>query len=144
MKVEKSFGPLLSNYEVLELLREQEAYQKSVPKDQSQVDENVQTIRFEALKYLQDSPCSVQNATAINKAITKLNEYKLTKAEKLQIINYKPRSPVDLHTLIEECEERFNEEQMDGIISLVESTLPAFKYKYELELEAEAEEEVEE
>ncbi|KAJ1658130.1 hypothetical protein IWQ61_002574 [Dispira simplex] len=130
MKVEKAFSSLLSNYEVLELLREQEAYQKSVPKDQSRDAENVQTIQFEALKFLKDSPCSVQNATVIHEAITKLNRYKLTKAEKLQIINYIPRSPVDLHT-----------EQMEEIISLIDSTLPAFKYKYELELEAEAEEE---
>ncbi|KAJ1906398.1 hypothetical protein IWQ60_012093 [Tieghemiomyces parasiticus] len=126
MKVDKAFGPLLSNYEVLTLLKEQEAYRKAQGKMESSHVANLSTIQFECLKYLNDSPCSVQSAEAVSSLLTQIKGFALTKAEKLQILNLRPRSAVELHILIEECEERFEPERLDELLEIIAASLPHF------------------
>lgn len=46
------------------------------------------------------------------------------RAEKLQLVNLRPTQPVELQLVIEEIEERFNEEEISEIIELVTKHLP--------------------
>jgi len=49
----------------------------------------------------------------------------LTAAEMVQIANLRPRSPVEVQLVVEECEERMTEEEVEELIEIVASTLPA-------------------
>ncbi|CCC69771.1 hypothetical protein NCAS_0D01900 [Naumovozyma castellii] len=51
----------------------------------------------------------------------RLNEFDLFKVEKLQIVNDFPTNMVHLYSIIEECDSRFNEEQIEQILSIVKS-----------------------
>ncbi|GFR26051.1 transposon Ty3-I Gag-Pol polyprotein [Trichonephila clavata] len=48
----------------------------------------------------------------------------INEAEKLQLLNMRPTSLVEIQLLIEESEERFNEDQMNEILGVVAETLP--------------------
>ncbi|KAJ2822053.1 hypothetical protein FBU31_004708, partial [Coemansia sp. 'formosensis'] len=86
--------------------------------------ENVNTLKFEALQYLNGTACATQSAEQISALKNGLVKYNLTKAEILQIINLRPKKPVELFLIIEECEERFGDEDVEGIMRVVTSTLP--------------------
>lgn len=48
----------------------------------------------------------------------------LTKAEKLQMLNLVPIQPVEINLVVEECEERIKEDQMEDLANqLLESKL---------------------
>lgn len=53
-----------------------------------------------------------------------LHELKLTKAEKLQIVNLLPRTMVEFYLIVEECEDRFGEEQVEAILAKIEELFP--------------------
>ncbi|XP_035222413.1 DNA-directed RNA polymerase III subunit RPC9-like [Stegodyphus dumicola] len=46
------------------------------------------------------------------------------RGEKLQLLNLRPSSLVEIQLLIEESEERFTEDQMNEILAVVTETLP--------------------
>jgi len=110
---------LLSNHEVLLLLNEiQENKQKL--KD----NKNLATIAYESIKYLEDSTSSGLNSHSIQQFLLAIKDkFRLTKAEKLQILNQRPNSLVELQLLIEENEERFSEEAMDQLLICINRTL---------------------
>jgi hypothetical protein len=110
---------LLSNYEVLLLLNEiQENKQKL--KD----NKNLATIAYESIKYLEDSTSSGLNSHSVQQFLLSIKDkFRLTKAEKLQILNQRPNSLVELQLLIEENEERFSEEAMDQLLISINQTL---------------------
>jgi hypothetical protein len=110
---------LLSNHEVLLLLNEiQENKQKL--KD----NKNLATIAYESIKYLEDSTSSGLNSYSIQQFLLAIKDkFRLTKAEKLQILNQRPNSLVELQLLIEENEERFSEQAMDQLLICINQTL---------------------
>ncbi|KAJ2558976.1 RNA-binding RNA processing protein rpp1 [Coemansia sp. RSA 1933] len=116
---------LLTNYEVYKVLKEEEELQKAT-KSSNKIKhpENVTTLKFEALQYLSNSPCTTQSSEQIASAKAQLLEYDLTKAEILQIINLRPKTPVELHLIIEECGERFTMEGLDELLEIILSALP--------------------
>ncbi|KAI7866745.1 RNA polymerase Rpb4-domain-containing protein [Spinellus fusiger] len=115
----------MSNYEVLELLNERQAFQKeALEKNPLQVyPEHLCTIQFEMSDYLKSTPCSTQTPQQVKAFLTAMKDYILTKAEKLQILNLRPKSVVELYLLIEECEERFTEEALDTMLTMITTTL---------------------
>ncbi|KAJ1821693.1 hypothetical protein LPJ56_001086 [Coemansia sp. RSA 2599] len=116
---------LLSNYEVYLVLQEEDAHHKEITeKRKIRYPENVTTLKFEALQYLNNTPCTTQTAEQIAELKNVLAEYELTKAEILQIINLRPKTPVELHFIIEECDERFGMEDLEQLAEIVVSSLP--------------------
>ncbi|PFH54023.1 hypothetical protein AMATHDRAFT_45046 [Amanita thiersii Skay4041] len=151
MEVLNKRAALLSNYEVLTLLREldSEHVAKSktahrIKKEEADVTtssgvnqaptnihgtlldttENLRTIEVEAIQYLSSDylPTNQQTPEGITQLVDKLAPYGLTKAEKLQVVNLAPTLPVEIYVIVEELEDRIGD-QMDTVISLVQSSL---------------------
>ncbi|KAJ2726132.1 RNA-binding RNA processing protein rpp1 [Coemansia sp. Benny D115] len=116
---------LLTNYETLLILQEEDERHKQIKtKRHIKYPENVTTLKFEALQYLNNTPCTTQSEEQIANLKSQLVEYELTKAEILQIINLRPKSPVELHLIIEECGERFEMEDLEQLLAIILEALP--------------------
>jgi len=145
MEVVNPRAALLSNLEVLHLLRQLEAghlaSQKSAlkikkegeqagsqnpknPAQDDQVSENLRTIEVEAIQYLTASyqPSLSLSEAGVEKLVKSLAPFGLTKAEKLQIVNLVPTEPVELYTIVEELEERLGD-QMDTVLNIVRNSI---------------------
>jgi len=145
MEVLNHRSALLSNYEVLTLLRELESDHLARTKTalrikkeeelagntnariQAQSDdicENLRTIEVEAIQYLSSDfqPTSLQSEAGITELTRNLSAYNLTKAEKLQMVNLAPTEAVELYVIVEELEDRFGE-QMEDMLNTVKSSL---------------------
>ncbi|XP_035691818.1 DNA-directed RNA polymerase III subunit RPC9-like [Branchiostoma floridae] len=121
MEVVNDQAAMLSNYEVFSLLKEIESKGK---KKKSRAQQNLATITYETLKYLSNTPCTLQNPEMVAEFMEALGPYNLTKAEKLQLLNHRPSSAVEIQLIIEESEERLTEEQIDELLQLVADKLP--------------------
>lgn len=53
-----------------------------------------------------------------------LQPFGLTRAELLQVLNLAPVSEVEVHLIVEECEERLNEQQVADLIAVIGKHLP--------------------
>lgn len=135
----------LSNCEVNELLKQtkQDLTVKLTKKKQQQaqnsadsaavdpaninIDKHLPTIVYESLRYLEKTPCVNQTPELVKQFLQKLkeSEFKLTKVERLQIINHHPKTAVELQVLIEDAEERFTIEQIDKLLDFINDNLPA-------------------
>ncbi|KAJ1950524.1 hypothetical protein FBU59_000639 [Linderina macrospora] len=119
---------LLTNYEVLLVLQEEDARHKDIQatasRHHARYPENVTTLKFEALQYLNNTSCTSQDGAQLSGLKERLREYELTKAEILQIANLRPKAPVELYLIIEECGDRFQAEDLDAMLEIVASELP--------------------
>jgi len=147
MEVQNPRSALLSNHEVLTLLRELDgdniARTKTalhIKKEEDSsgnvvgragydpttdyVSENLRTIEIEAIQYLSADfqPTLSQTSAGITKLIKDLAPFELTKAEKLQVVNLAPTEPVELYVIVEELEDRLGD-QMEDILSAVRASL---------------------
>jgi len=144
MEVLNPRAALLSNFEVLTLLRELEsdhlARAKTAlrvkkedelagnpPKTQTpaeEICENLRTVEVEAIQYLSADyqPTASQSDAGIATLTRSLAAYDLTKAEKLQIVNLAPTEPVELYVVVEELEDRFGQ-QMGDMLTTVRASL---------------------
>ncbi|KXN82815.1 hypothetical protein AN958_02089 [Leucoagaricus sp. SymC.cos] len=125
MEVLNPRSSLLSNYEVLTLLQELESthLERSkaavrIKKEEEaagaphthsnpipDISENIRTIQVEAIQYLSSDYLPA-----------------ISNAEKLQIVNMAPTTPVELYVIVEELEDRLGD-AMDSILSTIQSSL---------------------
>jgi hypothetical protein len=140
MEILNKNAAFLCNSEVYALLKQikQEQAHKLIKKknlknqtDQQldiNIDKHLPTIVYESIRYLEKTPCIHQTSTTVNEFLRKCeerkNEFKLTKIEKLQILNLRPSSAVELQYIIEDSEERFTIEQMDELLEFIQANLP--------------------
>nr|CAD7393470.1 unnamed protein product [Timema cristinae] len=78
-------------------------------------------VQISTIKYLQDTPCNLQTPEMIHKFLKALEPYKLTKAEKLLLLNNPPKTPLEIQLIVEESEERLSDEQVEELLQLVHS-----------------------
>ncbi|XP_076809939.1 DNA-directed RNA polymerase III subunit RPC9-like [Clavelina lepadiformis] len=135
MEITKSTSAMLSNYEVLKVLNDYAAEQKENKRN----DQNLSTITYETLKYLNETPAGLQNEEIIPEVVKALSSFGLTKAEKLQLINLRPTTAVEISLIVEESEERISENQIEEILRII-SQLPALEEEEEEENEEEQQE----
>ncbi|KAL1934358.1 hypothetical protein VTP01DRAFT_6540 [Rhizomucor pusillus] len=140
MQLIKAQSALLSNYEVLRLIEERQQVQNETKAQDpdSVYPENLLTIQHELSEYLKNTPCSTQTPEQVQQFLEAFSQFELTRAEKLQILNLRPRSTVDIYLIIEECEERFGEEDLDSMLNIIATTLPRDD-DYQIEEEEEGE-----
>ncbi|GAA5868692.1 hypothetical protein JCM3774_003627 [Rhodotorula dairenensis] len=142
----------LCNYEVLEVLRQQQQerfrqirvltggkggevngkrigrYQDIAQREEAEriQPQDLHTISWEAVEYLEADvhPMRRQTSAAVAKLLDGLDDYDLTKSERLQIVNLAPTTLVELHVCIEDLAERYPaDEQQEALLDLVRSHL---------------------
>ncbi|KAI0060372.1 hypothetical protein BV25DRAFT_1871205 [Artomyces pyxidatus] len=145
MEVLNARASLLSNFEVLTLLRELESdylartktalrikkEEEAAGHNASQasdlidgISENLRTLEVEAIQHLsaEYQPTRAQTAASISRLVKDLAPFGLTKAEKLQIVNLAPTEAVELYVIVEELEDRLGE-RMEDVLSVVRASL---------------------
>lgn len=143
MEVVNSRTALLSNFEVLTLLRELDA--KHVARTKAalrtkkeedaagkptqdshieEVSENLRTVELETIQYLsaEYQPMRQQCEAGVTQLVKDLAPFGLTKAEKLQVVNLAPTEAVELYVIVEELEDRLGD-RMDQVLSVVSKSL---------------------
>lgn len=124
MKIIKAnWNTLLSNYEVLDILQNTKSYK--------QKPNQLATITYQTTKYLENMPCKMQNPEKIREFLKAMESIKLTKAEKLALLNLCPTRPIEIQLLIEESEERLTEEEVETVLQIVANVRGDYEYKEE-------------
>ena len=86
--------------------------------------QDLKTLSYEMATYFTKQPCSAQTNQGVSLVMKGLQNYELTKSEKLMIINNRPLTVVGLVPLIEECNLRFQMNQLEDIVSLLAEHVP--------------------
>lgn len=119
---------LLSNFEVLEHLKEIQQQNNWKPNDQKKYkrsfNPDLETVTKEVVSYLEKTTTAQQSVELITSCMNKLAKFQLEKIERLQIINSAPHSLVNLYAIVEECDQRFTEEESQEILDIVEELFP--------------------
>ncbi|KAI5078470.1 hypothetical protein GOP47_0006141 [Adiantum capillus-veneris] len=69
--------------------------------------------------YLAQTPAGTQSRDVLHNFIEKVEKYKLTKGERLQAMNVRPSSAVEVHLIVEDCEERMTVESVEQFLEEV-------------------------
>ena len=131
MEVIEIHGGLLTNVEVLHILREQAKSSSSSSSavnndtatsvDASTTLQNKIQVTEMTVKYISESfpkDLSLQSVRDMLSEI-KSSGHLFTEAEFMQIANTIPNSPVRFHAVIEECEDRFSDDAVEHIVAIV-------------------------
>jgi hypothetical protein len=135
---------LISNAEVMEMLNEKittrnekEAKQKRWRK-QSNKNAHRDWIEEHVHDYLQTTPCVNIETSKLEELksklmtpkikqptgqITKMTGFCLTEAESIQLLNFMPREPVEIHLMVEELHARMSEKRQEELLELIRSNM---------------------
>ncbi|BAF29810.1 uncharacterized protein [Oryza sativa Japonica Group] len=92
MKIEKTNAGFLTNFEVLDFLRSRGA--KTDPMGCLGA---VAASECKVYEYLLKTPACNQTRESINEFVTRCESFKLTNADKLNVINWRPSSAADAY-----------------------------------------------
>lgn len=115
---------LLTNREVLDLLEERRVTRQAgkhhniLFQDREQVELN--TIRYLKTSAIKDT--TIDSLLACLNAIKKL-QFDLTEGEMVQIANHVPVEEVEIHTIVEECAERLDSNQIALLLETIKSVM---------------------
>lgn len=123
MEVLNQQQTVLTNAEVYSFVMEEKKAFSAFPKDQRPA-LALRTILYETLSYLLETPAPSQTEEQIKSFIGVMTPYKLTGAEILQLINLRPTTAVEVQLVVEECEERLTEDQVNEIVTIVKQHFP--------------------
>jgi ribosome-binding ATPase YchF (GTP1/OBG family) len=87
------------------------------------------TTNLQILDYFDEAPSPLAskpfpyNQNTIKNLLSRLREFRLTKAEIIMIMNHRPANPENLNTVVEELEGRFDDEQQMAIVTAITEVL---------------------
>lgn len=115
MEVVETSTEMLCNRQVLDFLKNYTSKKQT----------NLATILYETSSYLESSPIASSSLTNVSEFLDIVRErkYDLTKMEKIQIINLKPENDVELQLIIDNIDDKMNEQQRIDLLALIQSTL---------------------
>lgn len=107
MKILEENAGALTNFEVLDFLRA-----KGASKDPSRVLAKVAMSEYKVYDYLVKTPAGSQTRESVKEYFTAIKQHDLSEAEVLNVLNIRPASEVEIYHIIEDCEERFPDEEV--------------------------------
>ncbi|OQR76041.1 DNA-directed RNA polymerase III subunit RPC9-like [Tropilaelaps mercedesae] len=118
MSVVRPMAALLSNFEVLSILKASQSEAKSC--------KSLATLSYETLKHLEQSPAAKQSEDVVVAFLQEIKNFPkpLSKAEKLQLLNLRPTNVAELQVIIENVEERLTEQELDTLLEIVGKLIP--------------------
>ncbi|XP_017004420.1 DNA-directed RNA polymerase III subunit RPC9 [Drosophila takahashii] len=102
----------LTNLEVMQILQKIKSTKKKFGM------RNLATVTYEALQYLEESPCKTQTRESIVGYVKDLSSYRLKSHEILQMINDPPTSALHTQLLIDDNKAPLTDEENEKIIQL--------------------------
>ncbi|XP_076675175.1 CGRP receptor component [Andrena cerasifolii] len=118
MEVLKECSAYLSNYEVLDILQNIKANKKQKMKQNQ-----LATITYQTVRYLEETPCKKHSPEKIRKFLKAMEPYKLTKCEKLTLLNVCPKTPLEIQLIVEDSEDRLTDEEVESLLQVVATYL---------------------
>jgi len=103
--IESANAGYLTNFELLQLLKEQRP-------------EKLVEVETQTVAYLSETPAATQTTESIQAYLNAISAScnDLSQADKLQMVNLPPEAELDVHLVIEDAVNRFDEAQIAHII----------------------------
>ncbi|XP_068629950.1 DNA-directed RNA polymerase III subunit RPC9 [Battus philenor] len=121
METINAHAAFLCNYEVMQILQQ---LKDDTQKKNKRGEASLATVTYETVHYLQDTECKSQSDESIQNFLEKMKKFKLTKMEKLMMVNTPPRTELEIQLIVQESEERLSEEDVHNIIDIVNEFFP--------------------
>lgn len=118
MEVLKECSAYLSNYEVLDMLQNIKANKKQKMKQNQ-----LATITYQTIRYLEETSCKRQSPERIKDFLKAVESYKLTKCEKLTLLNVCPKTPLEIQLIVEDSEDRLSDEEVESLLQVIANYL---------------------
>ncbi|XP_046424912.1 DNA-directed RNA polymerase III subunit RPC9 [Neodiprion virginianus] len=118
MELQKACVGYLSNYEVLEILQGAKS-NKQHRKPHNQL----ATISYQTIRYLEDTPSKKHTPESITGFLKAVQAFKLTKCEKLTLLNLCPTTALEIQLVIEDSEERLTEDEVNSLLQVIATHL---------------------
>ncbi|XP_066595912.1 DNA-directed RNA polymerase III subunit RPC9 [Prorops nasuta] len=118
MEVLKDCSAYLSNYEVLDILQNIKSNKK-----QKMTQNQLATITYQTVRYLEDTPCKIQSPEKIKDFLQAIEPFKLTKCEKLTLLNICPKTALEIQLIVEDSEDRLTEEEVESLLHIITNHL---------------------
>lgn len=116
MEVLKDCAAYLSNYEVLDMLQSIKSN-----KNQKMTQNQLATITYQTIRYLEDTPCKRQSPDKIRKFLLAVEPFKLTKCEKLTLLNVCPKTALEIQLIVEDSEDRLSNEEVMSLLETIQN-----------------------
>lgn len=116
MEVLNASSALLSNYEVFDMLQNMKSNKK-----QKMTQNQLATITYQTIRYLEETPCKKQTPEKIRKYLEAVKPFNLTKSEKLTLLNICPKTALEIQLIIEDSEERLSTEEVESLLEIIQN-----------------------
>ncbi|PIA45045.1 hypothetical protein AQUCO_01700536v1 [Aquilegia coerulea] len=119
MKIlEVNAGPL-TQFEVLDFLKS-----RGASSDPTRVIAPIAPSEFQVYDYLIQKAACNQTRESVKEFLKRCEKFDLAKAEKLNIIDIRPSSVVEIDPIIEECEKRMRSEVVHELVEMIAQVFP--------------------
>ncbi|KAI1129841.1 HRDC-like protein [Nemania abortiva] len=129
MRILEAQNAVLTNVEVYTFLSDQA---KQYQSQKRRGPNNLEMLRGEMIKYFETSPGPLSqkplpyDVNSIPVLLKRLRPYKISKGECIMVVNMRPTSTAALNAVIEDMENRFNEEKQEEILNIIIEVLGEF------------------
>lgn len=135
--LERSAG-VLTNYEVYRLLESEarraatdrellNGARRTAPHVSLSAHRNLLAVREQLSRYLEQSPSASQTDSQVEQFCERIESFGLTVAEKMQLINLRPTSLVELILIVDECEHRYDKARIRELLDACSTCFPESK-----------------